>query len=431
MESYIDMNGEIISVSARQVYTSRPNPGVEAIVKTSKGSGRAVCTGGVSVGTHEVAFKYDESTKWHGKGMQGAVDTINNIIAPKLIGVDCKVQKNVDDALLSICENAKKVLGGNAIAAVSAASLKAGADSLGIPLYRHIGGECAITLPVPGVSAFGGNDRYGGGVANPGIKPSYSFVCYDFPSFSEASYAAWELARVWKHKVEKHGLYFSESSVGFDTIPPGVFKDEREIWDLMALAIREAGYESRIGFQVDSAADSYYEKEKGVYRGLFTAKELDSDSLFEIYVKMVRDYPFVIIEDPFHEDDYDYHAELTKAVDIQIVGDDLFTTNATRLRKGAAMGACNAVLLKVNQIGTITEAFDMVRVAKQAGYEIMPCDSRGEGEAIADYCVGINAGSVRESALGPDANRFLEIEAELGTAAVFLGRQGLCGSRFR
>ena len=425
------MNTEIISITARQVFTKRPNPGVEAIVKTTGGVGRAICTGGVSVGTHEVAFKYDDGAKWKGKGMQGAVNAVNEAIAPKLIGMDCSVQSAIDRALLNVCDNAKAVLGGNAIAAVSAAALKAGADSLGIPLYKHIGGECAVTLPVPGMPAFGGSDRFGGGVSKPGMKPTYAFMCYDFASFSEASYAAWELSHVWLDELKKRGLFFSESGGTFGVIPQGVFKDEREIWDMMEKTIRIAGFEGRIGLQADAAADSYYIKGKNKYRGLFTKEELGPDELLEIYIEMARDYDFVVIEDPFHEDDYEYHAALTKAVDIQVVGDDLFTTNSERLKKGAAMGACNTVLLKVNQIGTITEALEMIRLAKQEGYQIMPCDSRGEGEAIADYCVGINAGSVRESALGVDANRFLGIEAELGSAAVFLGKRGLQGSRFR
>ena len=424
------MNSEIISVTARQVFTRRPNMGVEATVITTGGAGRAVCTAGVSVGAHEVAFKYDYGAKWGGKGVEGAVRSINEIISPKLRGLDSSSQRGIDEAILNICEDAKTALGGNAVAAVSAAALKAGADSLRIPLYRHIGGEFAATLPVPSMPAFGGSTRYGGGVSNPGIKPSYGFVCYGFASFYEASAAAWDISVVWKAELRKRGLHFPESPGSFGIIPQGVFKDEREIWDLMAHTIRAAGYENRVGLQVDAAADSYYMKEQGKYRGLFTGKELGPDELLDMFVKMTEDHPFVIIEDPFEENDYAHHAWLTEEVDIQIVGDDLFTTNAGRLRKGAETGACNAVLLKVNQIGTITEALEMVHAAKQEGYQVMPCDSRGEGEAIADYCVGINAGCVRECALGSDANRFLEIESELGASAIFLGSRGLSGRRF-
>jgi enolase len=146
---------------------------------------------------------------------------------------------------------------------------------------------------------------------------------------------------------------------------------------------------------------------------------------------MVRDYPFVILEDPFDEDDYETTAALTKAIDIQVVGDDLFTTNPERVQQGIAVGAANTVLLKVNQIGTITEAFEMIQLAYRNGYAVMPCSSRGEGSDIADYCVGINAGSVRETGIGPGANRFLKIEQELGPRAKFAGRRGLQGARFR
>jgi enolase len=145
----------------------------------------------------------------------------------------------------------------------------------------------------------------------------------------------------------------------------------------------------------------------------------------------VRDYPFVIIEDPFDEDDYETTAHLTKVVDIQIVGDDLFTTNPKRVRQGIDAGAANTVLLKVNQIGTITEAFDMIQLAYENGYGVMPCSSRGEGDDIADYCVGINCGSVRETGTGSGGNRFLAIEAELGSRARFAGKRGLKGARFQ
>jgi enolase len=228
--------------------------------------------------------------------------------------------------------------------------------------------------------AFGGSDRYGGGVKKPGIKPSYSFMCYDFDSFSDASYAAWELSQVWEGALKKHGLYYPESANTFGVIPSGVFRDEREIWEMMAKTIRNAGYEGRIGLQVDAAADSYYITESGKYRGLFTGEEIGPEALLDIYLEMVREYPFVVIEDPFYEDDYEYHTALTKAVDIQVVGDDLFTTNPERLKKGVEMGACNTMLLKVNQIGTITEALNTVRIAKQAGYQLCPATAGARGK---------------------------------------------------
>ena len=208
-------------------------------------------------------------------------------------------------------------------------------------------------------------------------------------------------------------------------------KDDREIWDLMVETINKLGYEGKIGIQVDVASETYWEEDQGRYIGIFSETPKTQDDLFKLYHLMVRDYPFVILEDPFDEDDYESHAILTRELDIQIVGDDLFTTDPVRVQKGIDAGAANTVLLKVNQIGTISEALDMIQLAYRNGYAVMPCSSRGEGEDIADYCVGINAATVRESATGPTGNRFLQIEAELGKRAKFLGRRALKGRRFQ
>ena len=421
----------IVSVRARQVYSDRGHPGVEATVKTENGAaGVAICTAGVSVGTHEVEFAYDGGTKWRGKGVQRAVDNVNNLIAPVLKGMDASRQLEVDEAMLNIGgPGAKQRLGGNATAAVSAAVLKAGAAALGIPLYQHIGGVTAFTLPVPGVIGLVGSDRYGGG-ARSGGKPSYSFMAFGFDTFSEASYAAWDLWTEWGQVLNRKLGIPKHSVTQAPMVPAGVVKHDREIWDLMVETINRLGYEGKIGFQVDVAAETYYEESIGKYVGLFSAEPKTKDDLFELYRWMVKEYPFVILEDPLDEDDYEGTAILTRELGIQVVGDDLFTTNPERVQKGIDAGAANTVLLKVNQIGTISEAFDMVQLAYRNGYGVMPCSSRGEGADIADYCVGLNTGSVRESATGPSGNRFLQIEAELGRRARFLGRKGLKGKRF-
>jgi enolase len=209
----------------------------------------------------------------------------------------------------------------------------------------------------------------------------------------------------------------------------GLVEHDRELWDFKMEAVAALGYEGKIGFQVDVAAGTYYDKETDRYVGLFSAQDKTRDELIELYKEMERDYAFVIIEDPLDENDYTGHAIVTDELDIEIVGDDLFTTNTERVKYGIQTGACNAVLLKVNQIGTISEAFDMVRLAYRNGYGVMPCDSRGEGALIADYTVGLNAGHLREGATGPVGNRFLQIEAELGSRAEFLGIKGLKVSR--
>lgn len=421
----------IKTVRAMEVYTKKSHPGIEVVVITEDGrEGRALCTAGNSVGSHEVQFTYDGGKRWNGLGVMKAVNSVHEIIAPALRGVDVADQYLVDSIMLDLKDESGMGLGGNALAAVSAAALKAGAASLQIPLYRHIGGANAMYLPVPGISAVNGHRRWGGGITTPSGKPSYSFMCHDFNSFAEASYAAWEVQNVWDEMMESIGVG-PKDWYSMYTIPRGIYKSDEGIWEQMTKAIQKAGYENRVGIQVDVASDTYYDKKSEKYCGLFSDQPKTRDELFEIYLHAIKTYPFIIIEDPFFEDDYESHAMLTSQVDIQIVGDDLFTTNVERLKKGADMHAANTMLLKVNQIGTMSQAFDTIQYACKMGYGVMPCESRGEGQAIADYCVGINACAVREMATGEVANRFLEIEQELGSKARFMGTRGLMGERFR
>lgn len=425
------MNRAIKSVRAMEVYTKKSHPGIEAVVITEDGrEGRAICTAGNSVGSHEVKFQYDGGSRWNGLGVMNAVRSIEEIIAPAIQGLDVADQYLIDEVMLGLRDADGNKLGGNALAAVSAAVLKAGAASLQIPLYRHIGGANAMYLPVPGIGAVNGHKRWGGGVTTPSGKPSYSFMCHGFKSFAEASYAGWEIQNVWDEMMESIGMG-PKDWYGMYTIPKGVFQSDEGIWEKMTQAIQKAGYEGRVGIQVDVASDTYYDPEKKKYFGLFSDEPKTRDDLMDLYLHAIKEYPFIIIEDPFYEDDYESHALLTSKVDIQIVGDDLFTTNVERLKKGADMHAANTMLLKVNQIGTMSQAFETIQYAYKMGYGVMPCESRGEGTAIADYCVGINACAVREMATGEVANRFLEIEQELGTKARFMGTRGLMGERFR
>jgi len=416
----------IVSVTARQVFSDRGHPGIETTVTTENGTRRsAIVTAGVSVGVHEVQFAYDGGKKWRGRGVMKAVDNVVNKIGPAIIGMDASKQGDVDQVIIDLDGTpTKSNLGGNATASVSAAVLRAGADSLGIPLYRHIGGVNACIMPVPGVLAVIGSDRYGNG-AGSGGKPSYALMCYGFDSFAEASHAGWDV------QIELFDLLKEKFNVSADRgrgrafVQPGVVNHDRELWDLMVQAIANRGYDGKIGIQVDVAAATYYNKEKNRFVGLFSAEDKTRDDLIKLYQFMVANYPFVIIEDPLDEIDYEGHAIVTKELGIQIVGDDLFTTNVERLQQGLEVGAANAVLLKVNQIGTISEAFDTVQMAYRNGYGVMPCDSRGEGWLIADYTVGLGTGHLREGATGAVGNRFLEIEAELGSRAKFLGKKAL------
>ena len=415
----------IKSVMARQVYSERGHPGIETVITTENGAtGIAVATAGVSVGIHEVQFAYDGGTRWNGRGVMKAVDNVNNIITPAIIGKDATRQNEIDDIMIELDGTKNKAnLGGNTTASVSAAVLKAGAASMGIPLYQHIGGVNANILPTPGVLSFGGSLRYDGGPGSGG-KPSYEMVAYGFDTFSEASYACWEVkSALITMMTQRYGI----SGLIFDGIqvPKGVVNSDCELWDLMTEAINDCGHEGKFGLQVDVAAATYFDKEKDVFIGLFSREDKTRDDMVKLYREMVSKYNFVIIEDPLDEEDYKGHALLTQELGIQIVGDDLFTTNVERLKKGLDIGACNTVLLKVNQIGTISEAFDTVQLAYSKGYGVEPCSSRGEGIDIADYCVGLSAGTVRGRALGPIGSRFLQIEAELGNRARFLGKAGI------
>lgn len=421
----------INKIYGQEVYTDRGHPGVEAIVRTESGAeGRAVCTSGQSIGTHEIRFALD-SNRFRGKGVRCAVDNINKVIAPALIGLNCTRQAEIDNTMLSLMPNAKDQLGGNAIAAVSAAVLKAGAAALDIPLYQHIGGAQAMYLPTPGVMMANGSNRYGGSISVAGGKPTYSVMLYGFESFYQASCAGWEIQQCWYELLRPYIRDFKPNFKGGVYLPQGYFVSDEMVWDLLNQAIAKADMEGRCGLQVDIAADTYYNKKDKKYHGLFSKAPKDVDDLFRLYHKMVRDYNFIILEDPFNENDYHNTAILTKELEVQIVGDDLFTTNWERVQHGIEKGAANTVLLKVNQIGTITESLKMVALAYHHGYGVMPNSSRGEGNAIADYAVGINAGSIRERAVYPVGNRFLEIERELGSQAHFWGIKGLKGARFQ
>ena len=420
-------NTAIKNIKIRQIYSDRRQPGLEAHVYVANGvNAKAICSGGVSVGTHEVTFTYDGGEKWGGKGLSKAIYEAEKYVIPLLLGEDSTNQKAIDDILIN-CRT-QYGIGGNITASISAAVLKAGAEALDIPLYRHIGGENAVTLPVAGAGLVGGRRRYNEGKLT--NKPSYSALAYGFDTFTDASYALWEINSLWSEALMKK-YKIKSAKDGYTDFIPGMLKSDEEIWELATNIIVKLGYENKVGLQVDAASDSYYDPNTGLYTGLFNATPRNRDEQIDFLCKMVRNYPFICIEDPLHEDDYEGTAIFTNLVDIQVVGDDLFTTNTQRVQQGIDAGACNTVLLKVNQVGTFTESMDMVNLAYANNYGVMPCSSRGEGETICDYCVGINAGSVREAGLGVFGNRFLEIEAELGGKAKFAGKKGLKGKRFQ
>jgi enolase len=419
------LKGTIIeSVIAREIFSGRGHPSIEATVVTQNGAvGIAEATAGLSVGEHEVQFAYDGGERWGGWGVLKAVGFVNDIIGSALKGVDAADQWAVDRIMLELDGTPNKArLGGNTTASVSAAALKAGAASLGIPLYQHIGGTGVCTLPTPGVGILNTIAGYGGKTIH-GDKPSYAFMANGFDTFSDAAYACWQVRNVYLKLLEER-LHLVNLASYRIVVPPGSVEHEREIWKVMTEAIEKSGNDGKIGIQVDVAAGTYFNKKKGVFEGLFSKENKTREELIALYRDMVKQFPFICLEDPLDEDDFEGHAVLTRELGIQVVGDDLFTTNIERLKQGMKVGACNTVLLKVNQIGTISEAFDTVRLAHSNGYGVQPCASRGEGADIADYAVGLGTGTIRESALDPTGNRLRKIEAELGSRARFAGKAG-------
>ena len=279
----------ITAVTARQVFSDRGHPGVECTVVTENGAkGVAVVTAGISVGEYEVQFAYDGGKKWGGRGVQKAVGNIVNTIGPAVIGMDAANQLAVDAVIVQLDGTPnKRKLGGNATAAVSAATLFAGAAALGIPLYQHIGGVHACTLPTPGVLTLVGSKRYGSGQRSGG-KPSYSMICYGFDTFSDASYAAWEVNKVFGELVDKKwGL---ATHKGWTAAGPGFVNHDRELWDVMVETLKQTGYEGKVGFQVDIAAGTYYDKAKERYVGLFSAEDKTRDDLMRLYEETVKNY---------------------------------------------------------------------------------------------------------------------------------------------
>jgi enolase len=423
-ELVVVMGSKIKSVSAREVFGRQNFPAIEATVVTDTGaSGTAVVATGASVGEHESSFIYDDD-RFLGRGVLKAVKNVNESIAPALKGMDITQQKEIDQKMIDLDGTSNKSsLGANAMGSVSAAVLKAGASDLHVPLYRYIGGLNACIMPVPCAGAVGDQGtRYGKAQDIIHGKPSHSFVCYDFKTFSEAVYAGWQVQREYLQILKKKGFDLIYSSGLSTPVLFGHLNHDRELWEVFTDAIEVSGYKGRVGIQIDVAAAVYYESKKEVYVGLFSRDDKTREDMIELYKDMVETYPFMIIEDPLNDNDYEGHAILTKELGIEIVGDDLFATNPKRLQEGASVGAANTMLLKVNQVGTITEAFNAVQMAYQNGYGVMPCSSRGEGQAIGDYTVGLGAGHMRG---GANSNRLLKIEAELGRNARFLGKTAL------
>jgi len=322
----------------------------------------------------------------------------------------------------------KAKLGANAIVGVSLAVVKAAAASAGLPLYQYIGGPNACTIPIPIVNA-----GLGGRYRDPGqtrwLKPSFEYLAYGAGSFWRAHEICWEIKReLGKMVVGRFGSavlnYNGEVALG------GYLKDDRELLDMMTEAITKAGYEGQIGIYVDMAAGTYYQEDIDRYVGFMAEGQRTRDDMLKHYQSLIQNYPFVSMEDPLREEDMEGHALFTRELGIEIVGDDLFTTNIRRLKMGADIGAANSMVLKITQVGTVSEALDACQECYRRGYNVHPCGSRGDAASIVDFAVGLNAGQVRAGGAEGNAGykRCLAIERELGKAAVWPGKAAFQGA---
>jgi len=414
---------EITAVKGREIIDCRGYPTVQVDIWVDNFlRGRADVPSGRSTGSHEAFELRDGGKRYAGFGVMKAIDNVNKIIALEVVGKDVRDQRKLDKLMIEMDGTQNKAkLGANAILGVSLAIAKAAACSLRIPLYQYIDTNAYI-LPVPVLDLI-----EGGMIAASDLDfQEHQVIPVGAESFSEAIRMGmevyYELGKILAEKWGKHSL-----NVGVEGgyTPPGM-KDPREAFDAELLAIEKLGYEDKFVLSLDCAASHFYNRKTGRYT--LMGKEITREELMDFYKDLVSSYPLQSIEDPLDEEDFDGFAELARTLNIQIIGDDLFVTNINRLRKGIEKGAANALLLKVNQIGTLSEALDAAQFAFRNGYGVQVSERSGQTEDtwLADLTVGLNAGQIKTGVVRAERtskyNRLLQIEEELGPIAKYAGR---------
>jgi len=417
----------ISEIFARQILDSRGNPTVEVDVLTDEGAlGRAAVPSGASTGAHEaVELRDGDKKKFGGKGVLKAIKNVNEIIAPKLLGYDVADQTGIDEMMIRLDGTPNKGnLGANAILAVSMAVAKSAAEEAGLPLFRYVGGTNAKTLPIPMMNILNG----GAHADNKIDFQEFMVMPVGAESFSEGLQWGVDIFHALKSVLKKKGYSTNVGDEG--GFAPNIQSNEEAI-ETVLTAIGAAGYKagSQIVIAMDAANSELWDAKKKKY--VFhksTGKEMSSDQLVKFWEKWVKDYPIVSIEDGMAEDDWAGWANLTKLIGskCQLVGDDLFVTNVTRLQQGIDKGIANGLLVKVNQIGTITETINAVTLAQHNSYNTIMSHRSGETEdtTIADLAVALNCGQIKTgSASRTDRmakyNQLLRIEELLGFSAVY------------
>ena len=415
---------DIIHVFAREILDSRGNPTVETEVFLDDGAhGIAAVPSGASTGEHEAHELRDGDERFGGKGVLKAVDNVNEVIADELVGIEADDQRLVDQAMIQLdgTENKSK-LGANAILGVSMATAKAAADAANLPLYRYIGGPNAHVLPVPMM-----NILNGGAHADSGVDvQEFMIAPIGAETFTEALRMGTEVYHALKSVLKSKNLSTGLGDEG--GFAPSV-GSTKEALDLIVEAIEKAGYTAGedVALALDVASSEFFKD--GAYD--FEGGRHTPEEMIQVYADLVEQYPIVSIEDPLDENDWDGYVTLTQQLGdkVQLVGDDFFVTNPARLAEGIEKGAANALLVKVNQIGTLTETFDAVELAHRNGYRTMMSHRSGETEdtTIADLAVALSCGQIKTGAPARSErvakyNRLLRIEEELGPAAEYAGR---------
>ncbi|NLY77505.1 MAG: phosphopyruvate hydratase [Tissierellia bacterium] len=419
----------ITDVYAREVLDSRGNPTVEVEVWTELDAyGRAIVPSGASTGAFEaVELRDNEKDRYLGKGVLKAVENVNNIIAEEIIGMDVFDQVGIDSLLIELdgTDNKGK-LGANAILGVSLAVAKAAADELGIPLYQYIGGVNAKVLPVPMMNILNGGEHADNNVD----IQEFMVMPVGAVNFREALRMGAEVFHNLKAVLKEKGLNTAVGDEG--GFAPNLSSNEEALKTIIE-AIERAGYEpgKDVVLALDVAATELYNQEKNIYVLAGEGRELTSDEMIGYYAELVEKYPIISIEDGLAEEDWDGWKKLTERLGnkIQLVGDDLFVTNTSRLKKGIELGVANSVLVKLNQIGTLTETLNTIEMAKTHGYTAVISHRSGETEdsTIADLAVATNAGQIKTGAPSrtdrtAKYNQLLRIEDMLGYVSEYRGK---------
>jgi enolase len=420
----------IIDIHARQILDSRGNPTVEVDVLLEDGSfGRAAVPSGASTGAHEAVEKRDgDKTRWLGKGVEAAVQAVNSEIAEEVLGLDAEDQADLDRAMIELdgTEN-KGRLGANAILGVSLAAAKAAADARGLPLYRYVGGVNAHVLPVPMMNIINGGEH----ADNPIDFQEFMIVPVGAENIVEAVRCGSEIFHTLKKKLHEKGL---ATGVGDEGGFAPNLSSTTDALDFIMASIEAAGYTpgDDVMLALDCAATEYYKD--GAYKMVGEGKTFSSAENVDFLAGLAAKYPIFSIEDGMAEDDWEGWKALTDAIGgkVQLVGDDLFVTNPKRLKRGIDGGYANSLLVKVNQIGTLTETLEAVSLAQRSSYTAVMSHRSGETEdaTIADLAVATNCGQIKTGSLARSDrlakyNQLIRIEEELGDAARYAGKSVL------